>query len=70
MLISIDIPTGKANRLKAAFGKMFQLFSEVTGEVRPATDAEIEAYVVQELKRIVVIQERADAVAALPQVTF
>lgn len=61
---SIDLTAQQATRLAAAFGKFFNLVDEA-GAPRAATTEEVKAYMRHELKKIVLIQERADAEAAI-----
>lgn len=63
-ILSVDLTAPKAQRLAVAFGKFFNLRDD-NDAPRNATAAEVEAYMRHELKKIVLIQERADAEAAI-----
>lgn len=70
MQFIVDIPAAKTQRLYVAFGAFFGLTDDTTRAPRHATQAEVEAFLLNELKKIVLIQERRTAEAALQQPDF
>ena len=66
---SFDLTAQQANRLSVAFGKFFSL-KDQNDAPRNATAADVETYVKNEVKKIVLLQERADAEAALANPEF
>ena len=62
--LTVDLTAPQAQRLSVAFGKFYN-FKDANESPRPATIGEIEFFLRSELRKIVQIQERQDAEAAI-----